>query len=276
MGADSAASHDEASARRIALVTGAAGDIGRAVAMRLAGDGIAVVLADHEAAADRLDDTQRRCAAMTGASATTTTFDVTDAGSVRDALTAVASEYGTPDLLVNNAGYQGRFANVVDVPLDDAARVLDVNVMGVLTVLQAFAAQLREEGRGGAIVNTASMAGVAGAPNMVAYSASKAAVIALTKSAAKDLAGDGIRVNAVSPAFIGPGAMWDNQVARQAEVASAYYGDDPATVARQMIDQIPMRRYGSVDEVADVIAFLLSDAASYLTGVNIEIAGGAS
>lgn len=110
---------------------------------------------------------------------------------------------------------------------------------------------------------------------MAAYSASKGAVIALTKSAAKDLAPFGIRVNAISPAFIGPGAMWDNQVRRQAEVPSIYYGDDEATVADQMIGQVPLRRYGTVDEVAAVVSFLLSDEASYLTGQNIEISGGA-
>ena len=89
------------------------------------------------------------------------------------------------------------------------------------------------------------MAGVSGAPNMPAYSASKAAVIGLTKAAAKDLAPHGIRVNAVSPAFIGPGRMWENQVARQAEAGSQYYATDPDAVAAQMIDMVPLRRYGS-------------------------------
>jgi NAD(P)-dependent dehydrogenase (short-subunit alcohol dehydrogenase family) len=99
-------------------------------------------------------------------------------------------------------------------------------------------------------------------------------VIGLTKSAAKDLAPKGIRVNAVSPAFIGPGRMWDTQVARQAEVGSQYYATDPDEAAAQMIGMVPMRRYGSVHEVATVVAFLLSDDASYVTGVNVEISGG--
>jgi NAD(P)-dependent dehydrogenase (short-subunit alcohol dehydrogenase family) len=120
------------------------------------------------------------------------------------------------------------------------------------------------------------MAGVSGAPNMPAYSASKAAVVGLTKSAAKDLAPAGIRVNAVSPAFIGPGRMWERQVELQAAVGSQYYATDPADVAAQMIAMVPLRRYGSLDEVARVVAFLLSDEASYVTGVNIEIAGGSS
>jgi NAD(P)-dependent dehydrogenase (short-subunit alcohol dehydrogenase family) len=111
---------------------------------------------------------------------------------------------------------------------------------------------------------------------MPAYSASKAAVIGLTKAAAKDLAPRGIRVNAVSPAFIGPGRMWTTQVERQAAAGSQYYAADPDEVASQMIGMVPMRRYGSVREVATVVAFLLSDDASYVTGVNIEISGGSA
>jgi len=99
-------------------------------------------------------------------------------------------------------------------------------------------------------------------------------VIGLTKAAAKDLAPRGIRVNAVSPAFIGPGRMWDTQVAQQAAAGSQYYATDPDEVAEQMIGMVPLRRYGSVHEVASVVAFLLSDDASYVTGVNIEVAGG--
>ena len=118
------------------------------------------------------------------------------------------------------------------------------------------------------------MAGVGGAPNMAGYSASKAAVIGLTKSSAKDLAPFNIRVNAISPAFIGPGAMWDRQVELQASAGSQYFSADPAEVATQMISTIPMRRFGSLEEVASVVEFLLSPAASYLTGVNIEISGG--
>jgi NAD(P)-dependent dehydrogenase (short-subunit alcohol dehydrogenase family) len=118
------------------------------------------------------------------------------------------------------------------------------------------------------------MAGVSGAPNMPAYSASKAAVIGLTRSAAKDLAPAGIRVNAVSPAFIGPGRMWETQVAEQAAAGSQYYSTDPALVAEQMLAMVPLRRYGSPSEVASAVDFLLSDDASYVTGVNLEVTGG--
>ena len=122
----------------------------------------------------------------------------------------------------------------------------------------------------------ASMAGVSGAPNMPAYATSKAAVIGLVKSAAKDLAPHGIRVNAVSPGFIGPGRMWDNQVARQAAAGTQYFAADADAVARQMIGSIPLRRYGAPAEVADVVCWLAGERSSYLTGVNLEVSGGAA
>jgi NAD(P)-dependent dehydrogenase (short-subunit alcohol dehydrogenase family) len=244
------------------LVTGAAGDIGTAIAEVLVERGHRLALADHPDASERLDELCRRLGAES------VPFDVTDEAAVAAAVDGLAPLGG----LVNNAGYQGVFTSVDRYPLDDARRVIEVNVLGVMTVLAAAARVMT----GGAIVNVASMAGVSGAPNMPAYSASKAAVIGLTKAAAKDLAPMGIRVNAVSPAFIGPGRMWETQVARQAAAGSQYYATDPEAVAAQMIELVPMRRYGSVHEVANVVAFLLSDDASYVNGVNLEVSGGSS
>jgi NAD(P)-dependent dehydrogenase (short-subunit alcohol dehydrogenase family) len=244
------------------LVTGAAGDIGSAIAEVLARRGHRLVLADHPDAAARLDELCLRIGAEG------VTFDVTDETAVEASIRTL----GPLDGLVNNAGYQGVFEPVDRYPLDDARRVLEVNVLGVMTVIGVAARTMT----GGAVVNIASMAGVSGAPNMPAYSASKAAVIGLTKAAAKDLAPRGIRVNAVSPAFVGPGRMWETQVARQAAAGSQYYAADPDAVAAQMIGMVPMRRYGSAQEVATVVAFLLSDDASYVTGVNIEVSGGSA
>jgi len=255
-----------------ALVTGAAGNIGRAVASLLAKRGATVIAADLAVAQTELDATVDLC----GDAATAITFDVTDATAITQAIASAADQSSWPNLVFNNAGYQGDFANTLDYSHDDFALVLDVNVNGAFKVLQIAAQGMVERGLGGSIVNTASMAGVSGAPNMVAYSASKAAVVAMTKSAAKDLAASNIRVNAVSPAFIGPGAMWDRQVELQAATPSIYFGDDPATVANQMINMVPLRRYGSLEEVAEVVCFLLSPRASYLTGTNTEISGGSS
>jgi NAD(P)-dependent dehydrogenase (short-subunit alcohol dehydrogenase family) len=253
------------------LVTGAAGDIGAAIAGCLASAGNDVILADHPDVAPQLARSAELCRGR-GGEIGTTTFDVTDAGATDAAIRAL----GQIDGLVNSAGRQGAFAPINAYPLDDARRVFDVNVLGALVVIAAVSRQMIENRRSGSIVNIASMAGVTGAPNMPAYSASKAAVIGLTKAAAKDLAPAGIRVNAVSPAFIGPGRMWDAQVAQQAMAGSQYYAADPDAVAAQMIGMVPLRRYGSTDEVARVVAFLLSDDASYVTGVNLEVSGGSA
>lgn len=260
---------------RTVLVTGAAGDFGRAAATRFAEAGAAVAAADHTAVSDRLRGAvDAICEANPGVEVRPVTFDVADVGAVRDAIDSIASEMAIPDLLFNNAGVQGAFAPIHRYPLDDAAHVVAVNVIGALNVMAVASAKMVESGLHGAIVNTASMAGVTGAPNMVAYSASKAAIIGMTKSAAKDLAPHGVRVNCLSPAFIGPGAMWDRQVELQAAAGTQYFPSDTQKVAEMMISSIPMRRYGSMDEVIDVVMWLLSDRAGYVTGVNIEVSGG--
>jgi NAD(P)-dependent dehydrogenase (short-subunit alcohol dehydrogenase family) len=258
---------------RTALITGAAGDIGRATAVRLATAGASVVLADI---ADGLDTTAEMCAeANTASTPATVRFDVTHEADVQRAFDDLGAQGITTDLLFNNAGYQGDFSNIVDYDVTDFRRVLEINVTGVFVVLKCFARSLIAAGRPGAIVNSASMAH-GGAPNMAAYSASKAAVIALTKSAAKDLAHASIRVNSISPAFIGPGQMWDRQVELQARTPSEYFSDQPDEVAEQMIAAVPLRRYGSLDEVAATVQFLLSDEASYITAFDIEVSGGAT
>ena len=258
---------------RTALITGAAGDIGRATAIRLAGAGARVVLADLDA---DVRSTAEACRAANPASEPVELrFDVTSEADVAEALDDLAASGVVADLLFNNAGYQGRFANAADYDVADLRQVMDVNVSGVFIVLQRFARVLVATGRPGAVVNTASMA-KGGAPNMVAYSASKAAVVALTKTAAKDLADRKIRVNSVSPAFIGPGAMWDRQVELQAATPSRYFSDTVDDVAAEMIASVPLGRYGALDEVAAAVQFLLSDDASYITGFDLEVSGGAT
>ncbi len=259
----------------VAFVTGAAGDIGRATSVRLAERGWSIAATDHPSAAADLATTVASCASV-GAATWSATFDVTDTETIAVAVQQCRAELGPPRALFNNAGVQGSFDRVDRYSMSGARSVFDVNVFGAFAVLSIVSDAMVKAGDGGAIVCTASMAGVSGAPNMPAYSASKAAVIGLVKSAAKDLAPFGIRVNAVSPAFIGPGRMWDSQVEKQARAGSQYYATDPAGVAEQMIGSVPMRRYGSVHEVASVVAFLLSDDASYITGTNTEISGGSA
>jgi 2-dehydro-3-deoxy-L-rhamnonate dehydrogenase (NAD+) len=259
---------------RYALVSGAAGDLGRATCVALAREGWALFAVDHPSQAQRLEDTRDACAAA-GAEVVATTFDVTDHDAVVEQVAVLAGRHGVPAAVVANAGIQGDFAPVHDHDAGVLRRVLDVNVVGVFSTVVAAARLMIDVGAGGSIVAMASMAGVNGAPNLAPYSASKAAVIGLVKSASRDLAPHRIRINAVSPGFIGPGAMWENQVARQAAAGSPYFASDPEAVAEQMIGAIPLGRYGSPGEVADVVCYLVGDRSSYLTGINVEIAGGA-
>ncbi len=258
-----------------ALVTGAAGDIGRAVALRLSAAGARVVITDLDRAVSGLQQTRDACAALAGGDTVVAlTADVTDPASVRACYAAAVDHVGVPSLVFNNAGVQGELLPLQDYPVADFPFVMNVNVFGIFNVLRESARRLRDAGASGAIVNSASMAGVEGAANMPAYSASKGAVMSLTRSASKDFAPLGIRVNAISPAFVGEGLMWERQVTRQAQADTQYYSTDPVVVAQQMIDAVPVRRTGTLDEVAAAVLWLLSDESSYVNGHNIIVSGG--
>ncbi|OUL33520.1 oxidoreductase [Nostoc sp. T09] len=252
------------------LITGGAGDIGKATAQRFAANGAGVALLD-------LNEPKMAEVAeeLTSYNVPVGSFrcDVTSADDVAKAFTSAVEQLGRIDYIFNNAGYQGVFAKTDEYPEDDFQKVININVVGVFHVLKVAAQHLIAAG-GGAIVNMASYAGVVGPPNMLAYGASKFAVIGMTQTAAKDLAPYNIRVNALSPALIGPGFMWTRQTELQAAVGSQYFDSDPKVVEKQMIDSVPMRRLGSLEEVANGVAFLMSDEASYITGFNLEVTGG--
>lgn len=252
------------------LITGGAGDIGQATAHRFAANAAAVALVDLNEA--KMADVAQE---LEGYNVPIGTFrcDVTAYDDVTKAFTSALQQFGRIDYFFNNAGYQGAFAKTNEYPEDEFQKVININVVGVFHVLKAAAQHLRDSG-GGVIVNMASYAGVVGPPNMVAYSASKFAVIGITQTAAKDLAPYDIRVNALSPALIGPGVMWTRQTQLQAGVRSQYFDADPKVVEQQMINSVPMRRLGSLEEVANAVAFLMSEEASYITGFNLELTGG--
>jgi len=183
------------------------------------------------------------------------------------------------DFLWNNAGYQGQIAPTLDYDPVDFANVMNINVTGMFIMLQAVAKKMSADGgnnRSFSIVNTASVAGLRGTPAMVAYSSSKAAVLALTVCCAKDLAPYGIRVNAVSPALIGPGYMWTRQNELHASCGSPYFSSNPEAVAEAKIASVPMKRLGTVEEVLKSVAFLFSDHSSYTTATNLVVDGGMS
>lgn len=252
------------------LITGGAGDIGKATAQRFAANGAGVVLLDLNEA--KMADVAQELQAY-NVPVGTFRCDVTASDDVKSAFASAFEQFGRIDYVFNNAGYQGVFAKTDEYPSDDFQKVIDINVVGVFHVLKAAAVHLRDSG-GGVIVNMASYAGVVGPPNMLAYAASKFAVIGITQTAAKDLAPYNIRVNALSPSLIGPGFMWTRQTQLQAAVGSQYFDADSRVVEQQMIEGVPMRRLGSLEEVANGVAFLMSEEASYITGFNLEITGG--
>jgi NAD(P)-dependent dehydrogenase (short-subunit alcohol dehydrogenase family) len=258
-----------------AVVTGAAGDIGRATALRLADTRANLVVTDLDLASEALEGTRAACAQRAGDDAVLAiTADLTVPGSVKACFDAIADQFAAPDLVFNNAGIQGALTPLYDYPSDDFPHVMNVNVFSIFNVLKECAVRLKTEGRSGSVVNSASMAGVDGGANMVAYSASKGAIMSMTRSAAKDLAPLGIRVNAISPAFIGEGKMWELQTVRQAEANTQYYSTAPKVVEQEMVDMVPLRRTGKLDEVASAVLWLLSDESSYVTGHNLIVSGG--
>ena len=211
--------------------------------------------------------------------------NVTDASSITAVVQKIVQRFGRIDLLWNNAGYQGQICDMLEYDPQDFANVMSVNVTGMFIVLQAVAKQMKLQSSDTAIdnrkdsysiVNTASVAGLRGTPGMIAYASSKAAVIALSVGAAKDVARHGIRVNAVSPALIGPGYMWERQNDLHAALGPPYFASTPEQVAQNKVNGVPMKRLGSVQEVLQSVAFLLSDDASYTTGTNLVVDGGMS
>lgn len=261
---------DQKFAGKTLMVTGAAGNIGFETAQRFAQEGANLALVDLKE--DGLRDAASKITSK-AVKVQVYACDVTEESAADNVVDDIVAEFGSIDFLFNNAGYQGLFCPTHEYPQDDFKTVIEVNVNGFFNVLRAVSAFMVKNG-GGSIVNTASMAGVQGPPNMSAYAASKFAVIGITQSASKDLAPYNVRVNAISPAFMGPGYMWDRQVKLQAEVGSQYFSTDPEQAASQMLQAVPMRRLGGLDEIPGTVVFLMSEDASYMTGVNIPIAGG--
>lgn len=233
-----------------ALVTGASGGLGLHFARLLASHGVRVTLA-----ARRLAALESACSeiAAAGGQADALALDVADAASVGAALADKSF-----DILVNNAGISGA-GRAADLAEADWDAVVDTNLKGVFLVAQAAARGMREAGKGGAIVNIASILGERVAGGVAAYAASKAGVIQLTKALALEWARDGIRVNALCPGYI------------ETDINRDFFSTEPG---QQLIRRIPQRRLGRAEELDGALLLLASQAGSYITGASLAVDGG--
>ncbi len=239
---------------KVALVTGGSRGIGRAIAQELARRGAQVVLsyAGNEAAANDAV----KAITEAGGKAKAVRFDVADSAACSQAVDEVMKAFGRLDVLVNNAGVaiDGLLMRFKD---EDWDKTLDTNLKGAFALMRAVSRPMMKQ-KAGAIVNVSSIVGEMGNGGQAAYAASKAGLIGLTKSVAKELASRNIRVNAVTPGFI----VTDMTAALSPELKD------------KMAAAIPLSRIGNAEEVAAAVAFLASDAASYITGEVLKVNGG--
>lgn len=240
---------------RKALVTGASSGLGRHFAGVLAQAGAHVALA-----ARRTDSLRDVCAAITDADgkAEVVELDVTDSGSVRRAVAEAADALGGLDILVNNAGITAS-ASFLDMDEDAWDKVVNTNLKGCFLVAQETARRMRDGGKGGSIVNIASILGMRVAGHVSSYIASKGGLVTLTKAMALELARHDIRVNALCPGYL------------ETELNQDFFASD---AGKALIRRIPQRRLGRLEELDGPLLLLCSDAGSYMTGSVIAVDGG--
>jgi NAD(P)-dependent dehydrogenase (short-subunit alcohol dehydrogenase family) len=235
---------------RVAIVTGGARGIGLAIAARLTRSGAKVALWDR-------DDAVAGAAARTVQGAISTAVDVTDAAALAAALAEAEERLGPADILVTSAGITGPNLPVAEYPIEAWRQVIEVDLTGVFLCCRAVLPGMRKRDYG-RIVNIASIAGKEGNPNAAAYSAAKAGVIGLTKSLGKELAQTGIRANCITPAA----------------VKTAIFDQMTQEHIQYMLSKIPIGRFGTVEEMAALVAWLVSEECSFSTGAVFDISGG--
>jgi NAD(P)-dependent dehydrogenase (short-subunit alcohol dehydrogenase family) len=247
-------------AGKVAIVTGASGGIGAASAALFVAEGASVAMVDLDAEA-----LARAASALPSDRVACLAADVSDPAATAAYVEATRERFGGVDVLFANAGIEGRVAPLLGYPLADFERVLAVNVRGVLLAIQAAAPSMIARG-GGSIVVTSSIAGLVGSPGLSAYVTSKHAVLGLVKTAASELAAQGIRVNAVCPGPI------ENRMMRSIEEQAAPGHADAAK--RGFLGLVPMGRYGTNEEIAQLALFLACADSSYCTGAVFAADGG--
>jgi NAD(P)-dependent dehydrogenase (short-subunit alcohol dehydrogenase family) len=246
---------------RVAVVTGAAGVIGSATIRLLAERGARIVAVDRREADLKTAIGQLPASAQ----ALAVEADVTREDEVAEYVRAAVDEFGTVDVFYNNAGIEGDVKPITEYSLESFRRVLDVNVVGVFLGMKHVLPVMLKQNKG-SIINTASIAGLLGSPQIAVYSASKHAVIGLTKTASWECTGTGVRVNCVCPGLI------DSRM-----LSTIIQGRSPGNAPPpqdKLVERIPARRLGQASEVASIVAFLASDEASYVSGSHYTVDGG--
>jgi NAD(P)-dependent dehydrogenase (short-subunit alcohol dehydrogenase family) len=246
---------------KVAIITGATGGIGEATAKLFLQEGAKLMLVGRSSA--KLAETSARL----GESANLATFvaDASDEAANAAAIKATIAAFGGADIMVANAGTEGIIKPVEQLEIADFEEVLRTNVLGVWISLKHCVEPMRARG-GGSIIALSSVAGMIGFPNMVPYVASKHAVYGMVKTAALELAASNIRVNA-----IGPGPIANRMMA---SLEAQQMPDDPAAMHDALVEMVPMKRYGTNEEVAQLALFLASNDSSYCTGAMFAIDGG--
>jgi NAD(P)-dependent dehydrogenase (short-subunit alcohol dehydrogenase family) len=247
---------------KVALITGAANGIGRATALAFAKSGAKVIAVDRDSAGGEATTGVIR---QQGGDARFVAADVTKSVEVQNYVRTALDAYGAIDCFFNNAGVEGKWAYTAEYDEDMFDTVIGVNVKGVFLGLRHVLPVMLQQKRG-AIVNTASVAGLVATPGMPAYVASKHAVIGLTKTAAGEVARQGVRVNAVCPGPV------DTRMIHSLE--AQLNPADPAAITRRYQSAIPLGRYVMPDEIASTVLFLCSDLAAAITGAQYVVDGG--
>jgi NAD(P)-dependent dehydrogenase (short-subunit alcohol dehydrogenase family) len=241
---------------RTAIITGGAGGFGISIAQRLLGAGANVALWDSNPALLEAANS------TLGHKTLNQVVDISDEAAVTQAALAVSTHYGSIDILINNAGILGTVANLWEVPTDEFRRVLDINLTGTFICCKVIVPYMRRQPASkmnrGRIVNVSSIQAKEGMPQAAAYAASKAGMIALTKTLGKELAPENILVNAITPAAVMTAMSYEITPERK----------------QQILDRIPMQRFLVSEEVADQVIWLSSDDCAFATGAVFDLSGG--